>query len=217
MNDIPHQTAVIFVNGPPRSGKDTATSALKDLYNLSGPEAERAIRDGSMQPGARHCIAPKMSQPLKDAIMTLFGFTSARMAMIETMKDKPSDFLMGRTYRQVQISLSEHFMKPLFGKGIFGKLLLARIMPRLRSDAPPELVVISDSGFAEECTPIMQHVEPENCLLLHLQREGCTYERDSRSYIDLPVTTVQLNNDGTKEAFEKRVVAVVTSFLDNEE
>ena len=94
----------------------------------------------------------------------------------------------------------------MFGKDIFGKVLVNRLCT---PEPLPAIAVISDTGFEAECKPIIEYATPERCVLIQLQREGCTFEGDSRSYIDLPITTVQLTNEGTEAEFQARVVAAV--------
>ncbi len=170
---------IILINGPPHSGKDEAGKILRRTR------------------GAR---LYKMSRPLKEGLREFFGLSIDAMKLsIEPNKDEhvvesfrtPRDSVM--SWREVQISLSEEWAKPCFGKDILGRLAVSY----LRQPTSFNMTVITDSGFREEALPLIYAFGPENCLLITLSREDCTFEGDSRDYIeldDLGVTTVALNN-----------------------
>ena len=158
---MPHQ--VIMFNGPPRSGKDTAGLFILEEYN--------DVR------------LFKMAEPLKQATMAMFGLTFEQVRRLETIgsldKDKPMDELMGFSWRQMLIWLSEQCMKPKFGDDIFGELMARRI------SAPTSctMTVITDCGFDLELIPVIRTVGAMNCHIIRLHREGCTFDGDSRSYV----------------------------------
>ncbi len=171
---------IILINGPPHSGKDTAGKILRRTH------------------GAR---LYKMSRPLKDGLREFFGFSIDAMKLsVEPNKDDHvvdlfkvawnSNIL---SWREVQISLSEDWAKPLFGDDILGRIAVGYLMQLSSFD----MTVITDSGFRDEALPLVTAFGADNILLIQLMREGCSFERDSRDYIkldDLGVTTIQLNN-----------------------
>ncbi len=174
---------IVLINGPPYSGKDDAGKIL------------RRIRAARMY---------KMSRPLKDGLREFFGFGIDDVRDIEAHKDEhvvglfspssPDDVhTIPLSWRDVQISLSETWAKPLFGQAILGRLAVQYLSQPTSFD----MTVITDVGFREEALPIVHAFGVDNILLIQLTRKGCSFKGDSRSYIeldDLGVTTVLLDN-----------------------
>lgn len=181
---------VILFNGPPGSGKDTAA-----LHVWS----------------KRHNIVHlKFSGTMKSALPMLLGLSKAEVQELEERKNDGHELLGGMSWRQLQIDLSEKFVKPRLGVAEFGRIAVRQI-----KNSMSNLILFSDSGFAPEAWPVIQYVGAENVLLVHIHRPGHTFEGDSRSYIDLPnVTTVVIHNTGTLDAFHKRIDGVVSGWLD---
>ena len=93
---------LILLNGPPRSGKDTAGQWLSKWLGLP---------------------LVKLTAPLDRAIAAFFQISPQRWAYLrEEGKDQPAPELFGYTPRQVLISLGEHWAKPLLGQDVFGQL-----------------------------------------------------------------------------------------------
>ena len=153
---------IVLVNGPPRSGKDTAQSAV----------------DGS--------IHLKLSQPVKEGAHTSFGLPLDLYPAdyFEGSKDMPSDLFFGKTPRQVYISCSEDFVKKISeDTKVFGKILCNKI--KNRSWAEDDVFIITDSGFEGEAESIVEEFGRDNVVLIRVHREGFTFEGDSRGYIYL--------------------------------
>lgn len=179
---------VIFFNGPPRSGKDTAVNYLA---------------------GTRLWGSFKMSQPLKDAARAFFDISPHGVKSLEAIKDEPLPELFDDSYRKVQISLSEDWAKPRYGADVFGKLAARRV-----SHILSPVALCSDSGFAEEAEPILRQIGRKNALLVRLHRSGHTFTGDSRSYITLPdVVTVDLQNHTSMRMFQQNLDTVVDAWL----
>lgn len=155
----------VFLNGPPGCGKDYAASVLV-------PKKARF----------------KFAAPIKKVVGELTG---ASTAWLEENKATPSP-LFDMTYREMMISVSEHWMKPVFGPDIFGRLLLRQ----LAGNAFP-LIAISDAGFLEEVNAVAAHLGPENCFLFRIRRPGCDFAYDSRSYIHPAFPSKDIFNDGS--------------------
>lgn len=184
---------VIFLNGPPRSGKDTVARFLE--------------RDLS-----RWTEHLKFSTPLKNAVHALFGLDCSSECFDEQKDDTLKEF-MYQTPRQAYIDLSEKYVKPRYHKEFLG-LVLLRELERLDSAGEAEVVVISDSGFVEEARTVINKIEARNCLLVRLYRENYIFENDSRSYIKLPsIDTVSLMNDGNLLALEMTARTTISSWL----
>lgn len=185
-------THVVFLNGPPRSGKDTIGRIITDAV-----------------PGAR---AVKFAHALKVATHALFAGLQGRQVdldkhgygignfhelheddVYEYCKGDPRPEFFDKTPREAYIAVSELLCKPLFGPAFFGRILRDEIV---RNPTVP-VWAITDSGFADEAVPIIQAVGRHNCTLVRAYREGCTFAGDSRSYIDLDVPAkLDLRNDG---------------------
>jgi hypothetical protein len=182
---------LILLNGAPRSGKDTGADYLVQAYDA---------------------VAFKFSGPIKAAIKAAFDLSDEQVAYLESVKGEPDDLLFGHSYRNVQISFSENWMKVVFGDKVFGHLA-ARKTSNLR--AP--LLVCSDSGFASEAAPVLDTVGRDNTLLVKVHRPGKTFAGDSRSFIELDgVKTVDIHNDGTLADYYIKLHHVVSGFLESE-
>jgi hypothetical protein len=156
---------IIFINGAPRSGKDSAGKYLKK--NI---------------PGTDNYIM-KFATEVKDRVHRAF-YLDVGPEFYDSCKDEPNGDFDWATPRNVYKQFSEEFMKPIFGVGIFGRLLLARLRVNER-EVGQKAAIITDSGFRAEAVPIVEHYGPESCTLLRMHRPGYGFEHDSRELIDL--------------------------------
>ncbi len=175
---------VIFLNGPPLSGKDTSGELIWQM------------REG--------VDIFKMSQPIKTALLSFLNLNDdTSYNLLESMKETPSDMLFGKSWRELQISLAEDWAKKHLSHEVFGELLKRRIHQASKNDRSLEYIVVTDSGFSEEATPIVEMVGPSNCFLIRLHRKGCDFTKDSRGYIDLSDSKVDsldvINNGSLRE------------------
>ncbi len=196
LSTIPHPPHILLVNGPPRSGKDTVGEILATNY-----------------PGKVYVT--KMAKALKERTHGLYNlFVSGsweplRHDFFEDCKDKPSDFFMGITPREAYIAVSERLMKPLHGARVWGDLLVEDIALHGNDS---DLVVVTDSGFADEALPVIERYGACNVSLVRLSRPGTSFQGDSRSYINLPVYTHMIDNDGTMTQLAEKLVDRVPGF-----
>jgi len=185
---MPH---VIFLNGPPRCGKDTAGEIIeKAVAGAQTFKLAHALKIGThaLFAGLRGTRAPQAAM----------NRGHNRADMYEHSKGLPSEFFYGKTPREAYIAVSELLCKPLLGQDFFGRLVAYAI----GQEPHCPLWAITDSGFAHEAEPIIRAVGRENCTLVRVHRDGCTFAGDSRSYIDLDVPTkLDLNNNGTIAEF----------------
>ncbi len=165
-------TKVIFLNGPPRSGKDTSAIILQRYL-------PRAHRFG-------------FADQLKTATHESLGLRDP-FDHYEPIKDQQRHEFFGKTPREAYIAHSELYMKPVYGLDIFGKLWLRTAL------TAPNVAhwLIPDSGFAYEAQPVMEHYGQGNCLLIRIHRDGYDYKGDSRSYITLPCETIDISNNAS--------------------
>lgn len=183
----------IFVNGPPRAGKDLATQAIVQAF----PEGT---------------YKKKFAAPLERAIKAFFDLGFLEYGELrEKQKGTPAAALLGKSMREVMISLSEDWAKKFYSPSVFGTLAAQTLPVRPRNHA---LVVFSDCGFQEEVTIVADHLKRKNCLILQVRRDGCSYEGDSRNFIELEGVELRtISNVGSKERFQQDVVKCVKDWV----
>jgi DNA polymerase III delta prime subunit len=181
---------ILLINGPPGCGKDTAARAI--------------IHDHRVQQ-LWFRVFERFSMPLKSAVHAMLGrqVDAFGIGPLEPIKEQPLDYFSGLSYRQMQIALSEKLMKPELGDGIFGKLLVSRIrnlpITHKRKHLGDALVLVPDSGFVPEAMEVVKAFGASQVVLVRLHADGCTFDGDSRGYIELPnVQTIDLYNNKTE-------------------
>lgn len=183
---------LVLFNGPRHSGKDTAALRCIETFD------------------AYHF---KMSGPIKAAIKAAFELHDEEVNYLESIKTTNTAVLFGKSYVDSQISFSEDWAKQFFGEEIFGWLATRHVRNAFKRHPEQALFVCSDSGFECEALPLLDVFGKQNVLLVRLQRDGKTFEGDSRSYIHLDgVPTVTISNTSI-EAYQQAVDDVVASFL----
>lgn len=184
---------ILFLNGPPRSGKDTLGRLLQGAL----------LRSGWLS------VSFKYAKLLKERTHALYGSSAPHDAFEET-KDEPNDLFLGLTPRQAYIAVSEKYMKPVHGEDVFGRLLRDELVAELRG----HVAIITDSGFRAEAAPIIEEYGIEQCLLIRLARAGCTFEGDSRSYWGTPgLDEDGVQNDGDMAALELAAHEIVNMWV----
>lgn len=148
---------IFLFNGPPGSGKDAGCSFLLDVCE------HRSFK---------HILFDLTAQ-YYDVSLDWFmeGYD------VREIKERPEDRLKGKSRRQALIHVSEDIIKPKHGASYFG-IMLANSM---NADTD---YCISDSGFVEELTPLINTFGAENLHIIQLFREGCTFSNDSREYMN---------------------------------
>lgn len=183
---------VVFFNGPPGCGKDTIVSQLMPYLNF------------------RHL---KFAAPIKREVAALLGIT---VKELEECKDRQHKALKYyeqdntiipkyHTPRQLLIHLSEKVYKPLYGDDFFGRIVVEDI-----KKTAAQLILMSDSGFEAEFFPVRDEVGRNQCLIVKVARDGCTFEGDSRDYLPHGLCkTVGITNDGTVHDLTMRALRVI--------
>ena len=186
---------ILFLNGPPGSGKDYAGRLISALIP--------------------HAHVTKFAKVLKERTHGLYGVSSgpgggpAPHDWFESRKDEPASEFFGLTPREAYIGVSETYMKPTHGEDIFGKLLLQELTSPKVQGSP--IAVITDSGFVEEAATLVHHFTPEQCFMLHIKRRGCTFDGDSRGFVDLrdlAVPTTDIWNTGNSDFMEDIILTL---------
>jgi len=144
---------VIFLNGPPHCGKDHAAKWMVAEYQ------------------AAHT---KFAKPLREMVCLILGI---RDDEIEMLKNSPIND-DGVTVRDLMITLSETFIKPILGQDWFGR----RAAEEIASLESP-LVVVSDCGFAHEVLACMKTLGNNEYHLWRIKRPGHSYKNDSRGWV----------------------------------
>jgi len=183
---------LLLINGPPRSGKDTAGNFFKK--HLS------------------NAAVYKISKPLKDAFAGLFQLRGSDLHdMLEEHKDEPQEIMGGASPREIQIFLSESVCKPNFGYDFLGKVAAHAI-----DNMMARYIIINDIGFDEEIVPLTQKLGGENTFLLYLKRDGCDFSKDSRNYIDAPdipkANQYNIHNKYDLDLFEEQIKKVIDAW-----
>lgn len=173
-------TKIILFNAPPGAGKDTIATHVQTALSVPSNIV-------------------KFAAPLKTVAMHLYcGGDSKKFYEFDNnqeIKSKPHPQFLGSSCRQVQIDISEVYMKKVHGEKVFGHLLVADIERKEKQGI--EVFLVSDSGFRPEAEVLVEEFGPQNVLLVRIHREGKTYQGDSRNYIeleDLGVKTIDLDN-----------------------
>lgn len=170
----PRKPKLVIFNGPPRSGKDTYADTLTELLGIGRPL--------------------KFARPLKEAAHALLGIPRPYDAFEETKDIKNSRF-HNQTPREFYIWLSEQAVKPNhpLGKHFFGHSAKQQIED---NQNPLHTYVFSDGGFIAELEVLTEYFE--DILVLHMHRDGCNFDNDSRTYVNHPdVTTLNVQNNGS--------------------
>lgn len=176
LDPIKPETKIFLLNGPPSSGKDSLASYIESINKTFSID--------------------KFAKPLKEANKGMFSLTDEEFNLYDTdakLKNTPQDRFYGKSWRQVNIDLSEDFIKGKYDIKFFGLELAKRIAVNDK-----KRILVPDSGFLDEAVPIVEKFGKNNVFLLKLHREGFTYKGDSRNYIDgekLGVKTFNIVND----------------------
>ncbi len=170
-------TKVIFVNGPPQSGKDSVGKILETILPNSKCIEARCTKMAHALKVGTHCLFRAIHGRLTPATLS----TALQDDIHEDMKDTPLPLYFGKTPREAYIGVSELLIKPMFGKEFWGLIVADRIMGNPKVDT----WIITDSGFKEEAQPIIREVGAENCYLLRMHRRDCDFSNDSRGYLHL--------------------------------
>lgn len=184
-----YPTSVVIMNGPPSSGKDDAAQFLVNKIKSFNNNA----------------VHKEVKENLFRAVKSAYGVPEDVWDELYQRENKelPSYYLVnnGRPIspRQAMINMSEDVLKPLFGKTVFGKMAANSVVENA-------INVFSDGGFVEEAICLADRVGEVNTLIIQIERQGYTFEGDSRGYITLPnVKCVRIVNNGTLDEFHANV------------
>ena len=152
---------IIFLNGAPGSGKDEMAEAICFILKQEKLKVEHF----------------KFAEPIRQMVQAL-GFNNVEHFKKINFK--------GGSGRDLMIHFSEGVVKPFIQKDHFGVVAGIKARESLLGSSH-KTVVISDAGFDYEVAACLNHLDHQrtSALIINLQRDGHTYENDSRSDIDI--------------------------------
>ena len=190
---------IIITNGPPRSGKDT-------LCNL--------ILEGITD----HDLIPlSYKKTLYVGVARRYGLSVEAVYQMNAdtlIKDEPSQLFGGKSVRQALIFESENVIKKELGpQGVAiqtFKLLEEEYGKERLKNA---VLYCSDGGFNSELDAAYDFfgINVDDVYIIRMLREGCSFEGDSREFLDYPDTVIR--NDGDIEHL-KSYLPRIQSFCD---
>ena len=179
---------IIFLNGPPGSGKDLTASFMVNGHGFK---------------------SFAFATPLVEITEALFP-----MYFYEDFK-RNCQVVPNKSGRDFIIDLAESFIKPYLGKDFFALNLVDRIIMENDVLSKENGIVITDLGFQEELDVVIPKLRSffekediDSCFeIWHITRKGHTYSNDSRNYLwDERVNKIRvLTNDGSFSDLEKQV------------
>jgi hypothetical protein len=168
---------IVILNGPIGCGKDTVGQAFAD-------------REGY--------YFTCFKEPMFRIAATTMGLDYESFLdsyQDREWKESPNALLNGHTVRELMIHISEVYVKPFLGPDYFGQQALNFINQRPWQ----QNFIFGDGGFPMEIDVLAE--AGHEVILVHMYRDGCTFEGDSRSYVltnAIPHIHT-LNNNGTVE------------------
>tara|TARA_B100000700_G_C15008619_1_gene839845 strand:+ start:1288 stop:1920 length:633 start_codon:yes stop_codon:yes gene_type:complete len=203
MNNL--DVKIVIENAPPKAGKDTVADKISYDYRYCGMNRF----------GKYNVTTASFKEELIKIALCVSGIPLEEWNLRYTKdKDTPWDKLGGLSQRQYLIKISEEWVKPVHGEKFFGDKVVQHI--ESNNHAVPSLYLIPDGGFEEEVLPLIDRFGAESILILQWEKEGCSFENDSRDWIlNYPEITRYIgeNKQGELDDFADRFVDTVAWFL----
>lgn len=182
---------MLFLNGPPRSGKTTLSQLLSEqqpsIWTESFMEPIRQALLSIYFPN--EVVSPGFS--LRDPEIKAKSLYEYAGLITEPDRD-PAD-IPSATIRDAMVTLAES-QRSQFGEDIFGRLALKRCADQRNWYSH---FIIDDAGYSEEAKFIVNQIGAKNCALVRIHRAGFEFRGDNRNYLSLfEVRTIDLHNDG---------------------
>jgi hypothetical protein len=156
---------IIGFNGPPRSGKDTVATALAALLDSEGI---------NILPVHKLALAATM----RDGAAAILGMNLTDRQYAE-IKDVPLELLGGKSFRRFMIDMSEVFVKGVYGRDFWSRLMYHR--NKSWWNGKPAILIVTDIGFSDEVQFFCEH--SRLYLNVRIDRPGCDFSLDSRNYV----------------------------------
>lgn len=179
-------TIIVFLNGPPKSGKTLIAEHLARVHDFK---------------------YVNFADSIKSVLSVLFPLEHYE-------KFKHQELYDDYTGRDFIIDFAESFIKPKLGQDFFAKMLVDKITAQ-SFETGLQNIVIGDLGFDVEYhaaykkfVSLGQMLQtPIDMQLWHIVRNGTNFEKDSRNYVDKPTNVVY--NNSSIEALTRSVSQLV--------
>ena len=182
---------IICFNGAPRTGKDTGAEYLRDN---------------------RGWLLWSISYHLKQQVSRIYKIS---IQALEQGKATPCPRLHWRTPRDAYIAHGQ-MMKDFHGDDFW----INRVVEGIKL-TNLTFHIISDVGFQAEINRLIEEFGSDNILLIYLSRDGCSYEKDSRSKVrpfhphksNTSLSVRFVNNDSDIDHYFKTLDEVVDEWI----
>jgi hypothetical protein len=183
-----------FLHGPPGCGKSTIAEALT-----------------SEDDGLCRC---SIAEPIRMALLSVFYPDQMTLGIDLRDGGIKSSLIPGTglTHRTWMISFSE-WMKSKMGPQIFGDLAKRQVELQMKYY---DRFIFDDCRFSRELVPFVSAFHGENCLIVHINRNGAIWGEDLHSDMKsfVGVHHAGINNNGTiPEALAALASALNQSYI----
>jgi len=193
---------LVLLNGPKRTGKDTAYQALtKKDHTLKPFMMVERFSYADIIRGATHNLL---------GLRVRLNYYDG-----EDKKDKINKDFLGLTPRQAYIEVGQA-MRKIFGKDVFNRTIASDITNFHKATKGEGLSIVTDCGFQVELDYLCKEFGNENVLLIKLMRSGgdYTFKDDIREYVVSDgCKSVFIANDSTIENFNENITEEVKIWL----
>ncbi len=193
---------VIMFNAPPRAGKDTACEILMRKF----PESVKY-----------EYFKEYLYKESAKVLGLDFNFW-ASVCQNGDLKDKPMLRLQtgeaegSLTPRDILINVAENILKPKHGKDCIANATAHKIAKTIQQFKAEKgynpIIVVPDLGFPYEADAVRTIIPSAEVAVVHITREGYTFEGDSRNYV--PKAKYRIENT-TLKAFEESVLSILSN------
>lgn len=188
---------IYLTNGAPFSGKDTLTNRLVAFF------------DNGVYIRFKDPLYQRFSERHNISIEEVIEMCSGKK------KDEPNERLGGLIPRQVLIDISENEIKVKHGKQGVAIKVIDNILDIEQHSR--KVFVFPDSGFEEERS-LFRKVLPRyglnKLVTIRIVREGCSFENDSRNYLNEPDLIIYNDVDESHLPEEERGQHMFKQFLE---
>lgn len=193
---------VIMFNAPPRAGKDTACEILMRKF----PESVKY-----------EYFKEYLYKESAKVLGLDFNFW-ASVCQNGDLKDKPmlrpqaGEAEGSLTPRGILINVAENILKPKHGKDCIANATAHKIAKTIQQFKAEKgynpIIVVPDLGFPYEADAVRAIIPSAEVAVVHIKREGYTFEGDSRNYV--PKAKYRIENT-TLKAFEESVLSILST------
>ncbi|MCA3267174.1 MAG: hypothetical protein ING19_14020 [Azospirillum sp.] len=212
---------VVFINGPPRCGKDTFVTIARETIAtdaaMRDTVAVNQIRVGFADElkERTHLLHRLFVRKNDKGQLELCDISESTMVapfdFFEKSKDLKLAEFMGVSPRQAYIDTAERLLRPVFGQHIFSRMWLDAV--RRKSDllksanGRQSIVYVPDLGFQHEADLFAKILPSEKIAFVQIHRASCDFSKDSRRYVDMTkfgIETAIVANNGDLESFQEK-------------